>query len=111
MSGLDKNRVRNQTICFRVSPEERIQIEARIQASGLPKGRYFIQTFLEQDIQVISGKYQSDRLSLELKRLRRAFEDQDEPRSEVEEIRALLTELLYLMKQENQEEKERPLHR
>nr|WP_296010221.1 hypothetical protein [uncultured Blautia sp.] len=36
MSGLDKDRKRNQTICFRMTPEEHRELEARITVSGLP---------------------------------------------------------------------------
>lgn len=36
MSGLDKDRKRNQTVCFRMTPEERRELEARIIVSGLP---------------------------------------------------------------------------
>ena len=36
MSGLDKDRKRNQTVCFRMTPEERRKLEARITVSGLP---------------------------------------------------------------------------
>jgi hypothetical protein len=70
MSGLDKDRLRNQTVCFRATPEERQQIEARIIVSGMPKGQYYIQSLLHQQINIIVGKYQSDRLSLEIRRLR-----------------------------------------
>lgn len=69
MSGLDKNRKRNQTVCFRMTPEERRGLEARITVSGLPKGKYFIQSLLHQEIKIAVGKYQSDRLSLEIRRL------------------------------------------
>lgn len=41
MSGLDKNRFRNTTISFRVSPEERLALEARIKVCGIPKRRVF----------------------------------------------------------------------
>ena len=41
MSGLDKDRKRNQTVCFRMTPEERRELEARITVSGLPKGKLF----------------------------------------------------------------------
>ena len=37
MSGLDKNRFRNTTISFRVSPEERLALEARIKVCGIPR--------------------------------------------------------------------------
>ena len=70
MSGQDKDRLRNQTVCFRATPEERQQIEARIIVSGMPKGQYYIQSLLHQQINIIVGKYQSDRLSLEIRRLR-----------------------------------------
>jgi hypothetical protein len=74
MSGLDKDRKRNQTVSFRVSTEERRQLEARIIVSGMPKGQYFIQSLLHQKIRIVVGKYQSDRLSLEFKRLREQIE-------------------------------------
>ena len=75
MSGLDKNRNRNQTICFRMSLAERLELEARIQASGMPKGRFFIEMLLHGEIRITVGKYQSDRLSLEIRRLRECLED------------------------------------
>ena len=69
MSGLDKDRKRNQTVCFRMTPEERRELEARITVSGLPKGKYFIQSVLHQEVKIAVGKYQSDRLSLEIRLL------------------------------------------
>ena len=69
MNGLDKDRKRNQTICFRMTPEERRELEARITVSGVPKGKYFIQSVLHQEVKIAVGKYQSDRLSLEIRRL------------------------------------------
>lgn len=74
MSGLDKNRYRNRVISIRVSPEESEQIEARIKVTGLSKSEYYIKTFLQQEIKLTVGKYQSDRLSLEFKRLRECIE-------------------------------------
>ena len=62
MSGLDKDRKRNQTVCFRMTPEERRELEARIKVSGLPKGKYFIQSVLHQEVKIAVGKYQSGRL-------------------------------------------------
>ena len=40
MSGLDKDRKRNQTVCFRMTPEERRELEARIKVSGLAKSGF-----------------------------------------------------------------------
>lgn len=70
MSGLDKNRLRNKTVSFRMSPNEIQQLEARIKVCGMPKGEYFIKSLLHQEMNIVVGKYQSDRLSLELQRLR-----------------------------------------
>lgn len=96
MSGLDKNRLRNSTISFRVSPEERIQLEARIKVSGMPKGQYFIQALLHQRLSIAVGKYQSDRLSLEFKKLREILDSISETEKIAEtlkECKALLDEL------------------
>ncbi len=69
MGKVDNNRKRNQTISFRMSPEERCALEARIKISGMSKAEYFIQSLLHQEINIAVGKYQSDRLSLEIRRL------------------------------------------
>ena len=96
MSGLDKNRKRNQTICFRMSPEEKRQMEARIIVTGLPKGKFFIDSVLYQKIGIAVGKYQSDRLSLELRRLREQLEKKNLC---VEELNEILSECRALVKQ------------
>ena len=66
MSGLDKNRQRNCTVCFRATPQEVQMLEARVKASGMPKGKYILESVLHQKISIAVGKYQSDRMSLEL---------------------------------------------
>ena len=65
-----EKRVKCEHINFRMTPEERALIEARIKITGLSKSEYFLKTFMEQQINIVVGKYQSDRLSLEFKRLR-----------------------------------------
>ena len=94
MSGLDKNRKRNQTVCFRMTPEERRGLEARITVSVLPKGKYFIQSLLHQEIKIAVGKYQSDRLSLEIRRLWERLDS-----LETEELYEVLADCRELMKQ------------
>lgn len=84
MSGLVKDRLRNQTVSFWVSPEERRQLEARIIVSGMPKGAYFRQSLLHQEINIVVGKYQSDRLSLELRRLRELMDSLENGREDAE---------------------------
>lgn len=70
MPGLDKNRFRNKTISFRMSSDERRLLESRIKVSNLSKREFFVQMLLHSNINIRVGKYESDRLSLELKRLR-----------------------------------------
>ena len=77
MSGLDKNRQRNCTVCFRATPQEVQMLEARVKASGMPKGKYILESVLHQKISIAVGKYQSDRMSLELQKLRMALESTD----------------------------------
>lgn len=86
MSGLAQNRKRNQTVCFWMSYDERRDLEARIAISGLPKGKYFIQSLLHQQINISIGKYQSDRLSLEIKRLRESIDNLDDCNVELSEL-------------------------
>lgn len=100
-------RFRNRTISIRVSPEESAQIEARIKVTGLSKSEYYIKTFLQQEIKIAIGKYQSDRLSLEFRRLRERIE-QMKVGDEVDffplwlDCKALLTELKPLVEKNTQ---------
>ena len=48
----DKNRKRNVIMNFRVSSEEKQLIDERIMLSGLLRSEYFINSCLEQEIQV-----------------------------------------------------------
>ena len=99
MSGSDHNRKRNQTICFRATPEERKAIEARIKVSGMPKGEYCRQSLLHQKIEINAGKYQSDRLSIEIKRLRELTEQipQEQFKNILQEIKILLKQLISIL--------------
>lgn len=99
MSGSDHNRKRNQTICFRATLEERKAIEARIKVSGMPKGEYCRQSLLHQKIEINAGKYQSDRLSIEIKRLRELTEQipQEQFQDLLQEIKILLKQLINIL--------------
>ena len=98
MSGTVKNRKRNQMISFWVSPDEKREIEARVMISGLPKGKFFIQSVLCQRINIAVGKYQSDRLSIEIRRLRESFDaagtDEMEQTEALKDCRALIEQLI-----------------
>ena len=96
MSDFDYNRIRNHTMSFRVSEEERRQLKARIMVTGLPIGRYILESALHQKICIAVGKYQSDRLSIELRKLR---EQLTEASKDSAELKELITDCTYLLEQ------------
>lgn len=69
MPGLKKNRKRPNTIAFHVSNEEKVAIETRINVSGLPKSEFYIGSCLGNNLEIISGKFGSDRLSVQLENM------------------------------------------
>lgn len=69
MPGLNKNRKRPNTIAFHVSNEEKVAIETRINVSGLPKSEFYIGSCLNEKLEVIGGKFGSDRLSVQLENI------------------------------------------
>lgn len=93
MARKNENRTRSKTISFYVTPEEYIELQARIKVSGMPKGEYFIQSLLHQRIEIYVGKYQSDRLALEFKRLREMLETVKADETVLQECRSLLKQL------------------
>lgn len=108
MPGLDKNRKRNQTICFRASLEERRVIEARIIVAGIPKGDYYRKSLMDQEIIISVGKYESDKLALEMKRLNKrindamGMEDSEGLKELIRESNALFLELQRIMRKQNE---------
>lgn len=69
MPGLNKNRKRPNSMSFRVSNEEKIAIETRINVSGLQKSEFYIASCLDKKLEVIGGKFGSDRLSVQLENM------------------------------------------
>ena len=66
----EHNRTRNVILNFRVTPEEKEQIEARIALSGLTKADYFIRSTLYQKLEIygnirIYKQMRSDMLRIE----------------------------------------------
>ena len=98
MSRLDKNRFRNQTVCFRATYQERRAIEERIVASGIPKGEYYLRSLLHQQINIYAGKFESDKLSIEIRRLRESLAeagtDYDDLYAVLVDCRAFLEQML-----------------
>lgn len=97
MSCENKDRKRNRILNFRVSEDELRMIDAKVAVSGLAKGDYFIKMLYGETVVIRAGKYQSDRLAVELKKLREALEkasDQEEVRDAVERCSELLREMI-----------------
>lgn len=69
MPGLNKNRKRPNTIAFHVSNEEKTAIETRINVSGLQKSEFYIASCLGNNLEIIGGKFGSDRLSVQLENM------------------------------------------
>lgn len=69
MPGLNKNRKRPNTIAFHVSDAEKVAIETRINVSGLQKSEFYIASCLDKKLEVIGGKFGSDRLSVQLENM------------------------------------------
>ena len=64
-----ENRYRHNTIAFWLSDEEKSQVEARIILSGLPKGDYYRQAILGQEVTVVAGNYMSNRVAKVLEQI------------------------------------------
>lgn len=80
-----QDRTRHNTIAFWLSDEEKARVDARIKLSGLPKGEYYRSAVLGQEVQIVAGKYLSDRLA-EIKKIRTKEYPQERDIYELEEI-------------------------
>lgn len=95
----DHNRTRNRAVNLRLSPEEYRNIEAKIRISGLNKNEYMIRSMLNNPIYIRVGKFESDRLSLEIRRLVNALNEvriSEDAKSLLLECRALVEQLLQI---------------
>lgn len=77
MAEKNRSRTRSRCINFHVTQDEYDRIQARITVCGMPKGEYFIKSLLHQKVLISAGKFQSDRLSIEIKKLRFRLDETD----------------------------------
>lgn len=96
--GHDNHKLRVTTISFRVTPEEKDAIEARIKVCGIPKGEYYRQSLLHQTINITAGKYHSDRLAMEIRKMRETLEGITETEEAEDTIRACSELLMQISK-------------
>ena len=95
----DHNRARNIAVNLRLSPEEYRNIEEKIKISGLNKNEYMIRAMLNDPIYIRAGKFESDRLSLEFRRLSYGLKEIQVPEDAVVlllECRALMEQLAFV---------------
>ena len=98
-----KNRWRNKTVGFRVSPEENVQLEIAVRLSGLTKQDYITRRLLEKDV-VVQGnprvyKALRNELAAVLEELQRIEEGRDVDNELLETIK-LIAVILGGMKEE-----------
>lgn len=91
-----KARFRHNTIAFWLSDEEKQLVDARIKIAGIQKGEYYRAAILGQKIEIVAGRYWSDRLAMVLEKISEQIERGDV--YECEELQTILQELLELMK-------------
>lgn len=89
-------RERHNTIAFWLNDEEKQKVEARIEVSGMPKGDFYRAAVLGEEINLIGGRYKSDRLAKVLEKLSNQIEGGDV--KAYEELQAILCELLAVIK-------------
>ena len=96
----EHNRWRNKTVAFRMSPEERNELDTRVKLSGLTKQDYLINRALQRDIVVVGNpkvyvalKKKLEEVLIELK----SSNDAQSPLELFETIK-LISKTLYEMK-------------
>ena len=99
----NRNRWRNITVGFRVSPEENEQINTAVRLSGLPKQEYCYRRCLGRDI-IVQGnprvyKALKNELTAVLTELKR-IEAGGNIREELLDNSGLITEILYGLKED-----------
>ena len=70
----DHNRLRNRSITFRLTPEEEVRIRERINVLGIPMQEFFLNAFTDTKIDFVWGMFESERLAIEIRKLRMALE-------------------------------------
>ena len=100
----DHYRARSKTVSFWMSPEEYRNLQARVKITGLAKNEFMIRALLGHPIEIRVGKFESDRLGVEILRLKEALQATQVP----EEAIFLLLECRALLKQVTEITKKSP---
>ena len=79
-----------------LSDDEKKIVEARIKVAGVEKGEYYRSSILGQKVEIVAGRYRSDRLAIFLEELMQKAEGGE--KNAYEEMIVVLKELLELIK-------------
>jgi hypothetical protein len=101
MPGLTKDRYRNLTVAFHLSPDEKRVIEARMMmCTDMARTEYYRSALLNHPINVRFDNFSAERLTVELRHIRKLLEsfatekDDAELLLSVEDCNAVVNELL-----------------
>ena len=93
----EKNRKRNMILNFRVTPEEKELIEARIRLSGLSKETFFIESCLYQAIFVKGNVKTFDAIRKSMGAIEKQLTEMDFPENPDKQILVELRTILELL--------------
>lgn len=71
----NEKRKKSKTVCFRVTDEDEKKITAKQKLSGKLKAEFILEALLTSEVRIVVGKFESDRLAVEIKRLRELMEE------------------------------------
>ncbi len=94
----NRNRKRPRTVAFRLTDEEFMRLDQRVKITGEVKGDYLRAMALTGEINIGVGKYQSDKLALELKKLTNGLDKVIEKNYE-KDIYGIVTEIKLLFEE------------
>ena len=97
----DHYRARSKTVSFWMSPEEYRNLLARVKITGLAKNEFMIRALLGHPIEIHVGKFESDRLGVEILRLKETLQAIQVPEEAIPlllECRALLEQVMEITK-------------
>lgn len=93
----DKNRWRNVTVAFRMSPEEAKELNDKVALSGLSKQDYIIKSLLDHEIRVVCGRKVAREMKMYLEGILEELQFIDADRGMDEELLTPLKHILRIL--------------
>ena len=93
----NKNRWRNVTVAFRMSPEEAKELNDKAALSGLSKQDYIIKSLLDHEIRVVCGRKVAREMKMYLEGILEELQFIDADRGMDEELLTLLKHILRIL--------------